>query len=104
MSSVTFRPRNGDPLTVPVTGPTTVMKLALEHLIPGIIGRCGGYASCGTCHVWVEADIAGSVTLPAPVLEAEVLAGVDTEVRETSRLGCQISVSPESPTLSFTVP
>ncbi|MGX9899116.1 2Fe-2S iron-sulfur cluster-binding protein [Arthrobacter sp. SA17] len=104
MSSVTFRIRGGDPIIVQVAAATTVMKLALEHQIPGIIGRCGGYASCGTCHVWVDDEAVGFVAVPAPALETEVLAGVDTEVRETSRLGCQLSISPDSSPLSFTVP
>jgi 2Fe-2S ferredoxin len=104
MSKVTFRTLSGSEKVVPIIEDTTVMRLALANSMPGIIGRCGGYATCGTCHVWVGPESAQHIPIPAPSEELDVLAGVDTQVTQASRLGCQISLSPDSPSLTFVIP
>lgn len=57
-------------------------------------GACGGVASCGTCHIYLDEDWAADVN---PVEEEEqlMLDGLaeTVEVRPTSRLACQIPVS-----------
>lgn len=57
-------------------------------------GTCGGECACGTCHVYVDAEWLDR--LP-PVGEDEQLmleaVGELVEVRQTSRLSCQIPVS-----------
>jgi ferredoxin len=32
----------------------SLKQAALDHLVPGIIGDCGGCASCGTCHAYID--------------------------------------------------
>jgi 2Fe-2S ferredoxin len=83
----------------------TLMEAAVRSGVPGIIGECGGNASCATCHVWVRAEFAAKVGEPPPGgLEDDLLdLGVD-ERRGTSRLGCQITVSDALDGLTVEVP
>ncbi|MCC2656943.1 MAG: ferredoxin [Panacagrimonas sp.] len=69
---------------------------ALRDGNTGVEGTCGGMMSCGTCHVYVDAD--WMARLPARSDdEAEMLAAIGeiVEVRSTSRLSCQIPMSEE---------
>jgi 2Fe-2S ferredoxin len=81
---------------------TSLMQLATSHGIPGIIGECGGVTSCATCHVYVDPDWFGRLRAPKPD-EIAMLEFAD-EPRETSRLGCQIRVTPELDGIIVRVP
>ena len=76
--------------------PGIALMDALRDANTGVEGTCGGMMSCGTCHVYVQAD--WLVRLPsksedeAAMLEA---IGEIVTVRPTSRLSCQISMSEE---------
>ena len=72
----------------------SVMATAVKNGVPGIIGECGGNASCGTCHVFVRPEFMPVVGKPNEIEEDLLEMGVDDR-RETSRLSCQIKVSPE---------
>jgi 2Fe-2S ferredoxin len=72
----------------------SVMATAVKNGVPGIIGECGGNASCGTCHVFVREEYMDLVGAPGEIEEDLLEMGVDDR-RETSRLSCQIKVSPE---------
>ena len=53
-----------------------------------ILGLCGGFASCGTCHVHVADDWLGR--LPAMGGDEEELLGFSDWRQANSRLSCQI--------------
>lgn len=54
-------------------------------------GTCGGYASCGSCHVYVPAEWRDR--LPAREdLEIDMLSLIDGFDQERSRLSCQITM------------
>ncbi len=57
-------------------------------------GTCGGMASCGTCHVYVDPAWSGKLGEQAEDEQymLEALAEV-VEVRECSRLSCQVTVT-----------
>lgn len=55
-----------------------------------IRAECGGGCSCATCHVYVDEDWRDTLT-PATDLEIEML-DMAFEVKETSRLSCQITL------------
>lgn len=64
---------------------------AVDNSIPGIEAICGGSCSCSTCHVYVDPAWLGK--LPAQEeMEKEVLEFAH-DVRENSRLSCQIKVT-----------
>lgn len=81
----------------------SLMSAATSNGVTEIIAECGGTATCGTCHVWVDP---GFVEL-LPGLgdrEDDVLDGVIAERRATSRLACQIILTDEMDGLRVEVP
>ena len=58
-----------------------------------IKAECGGAAACATCHVHV--DRAWSGELPAPSNEEIDRLDEAFDVRDTSRLSCQILLTPQ---------
>ena len=93
MLQVTFIEHDGTTHQVAAPPERTLMQIALDNGVPGILGDCGGSCSCATCHAYVDARWIDQ--LP-PVSETEVfmLEGVP-EPRETSRLCCQIRMTQE---------
>jgi len=70
-----------------------LMRAATDNGVPGIDGDCGGQCACATCHVYVSAPWAER--LPAmPTKENDILEFTN-ERRESSRLACQIIMTPE---------
>lgn len=81
----------------------SVMQAALAHGEDGIVAECGGSLMCATCHVYVEDRFAG--LLPAPGAEEEELLTCTAAVRRpTSRLSCQLVVTPEMTGLVVELP
>ncbi|GAA3041434.1 2Fe-2S iron-sulfur cluster-binding protein [Pseudonocardia yunnanensis] len=81
----------------------SVMAMAVKNGVPGIIGECGGNASCATCHVWVREEYARLVGSPGDLEEDLLDLGV-SERRPTSRLSCQIPVAPDLDGLTVDIP
>ena len=71
----------------------SVMRGAVDNGVPGIDADCGGECACATCHVYVDDAWKGRVGA-ASEQEASMLGFVDS-VKDTSRLSCQIKVTPE---------
>jgi len=88
---VTYIEDTGTAHQVEVPVGTSVMQRALNHLLPGIQGDCGGLCACGTCHVYVPEEFA-QLCGTADELEQGMLEfAFDT--RDASRLSCQIVVT-----------
>tara|TARA_E500000331_G_scaffold45116_2_gene37904 strand:- start:15375 stop:15695 length:321 start_codon:yes stop_codon:yes gene_type:complete len=69
----------------------SVMRAAIDNLVPGIDADCGGECSCATCHVLIDADWMTKVGQPSDQEESMLDLNPDREVN--SRLSCQISVN-----------
>jgi len=67
----------------------SLMEVARENRIAGILGECGGGCSCATCHVYVDEDWMEKAGEPEP-LEAAMLNLTFSLRRDNSRLSCQI--------------
>ena len=91
MPKVTFIEFAGGARTIEVPVGTTLMRAATDHRVPGIDGDCGGNCACATCHVYVEAEWSGRLGARTPT-EADMLNCV-AELRDNSRLACQITVT-----------
>jgi len=92
MITVTFILKDGSRQILDATTGDTIMQLATGNGVPGIEGACGGFCSCATCHVYVESDH----PLPPPAADEEAMLAGTAAVREAnSRLGCQITLTPE---------
>ncbi len=71
----------------------SLMQVALDNGVPGILGDCGGSCSCATCHGYVDERWASQLP-PQSETEIFMLEGVP-ERHENSRLCCQIRMTPE---------
>lgn len=88
MPKITFRLPDDDRVVDGDPG-KSIMQVAVQASIPGIIGECGGDMSCATCHVYCE-DQTGFKSPSAD--EVDLLELVD-DLRDTSRLGCQLKLT-----------
>ena len=91
MPKITYIEHNGKSHTVEVKNGLSVMEGAVKNNIPGIDADCGGACACATCHVYVDPAWREKVGGPSPMEEDMLDFGYD--VRENSRLSCQIKVS-----------
>jgi 2Fe-2S ferredoxin len=80
----------GDTVLTGVEG-DSVMQLARSAGLP-VLGECNGSLACATCHVIVDADWAGR--LPPPNDDEEAMLDTVFDLHPTSRLSCQIRLSP----------
>ncbi len=103
MPKVTYVDTSGLEHVADATPGDSLMTTAVQNGIPGIIGECGGNASCATCHVWVQ-DEFESLVGPPNDFEDDLLDLAVTERRPTSRLGCQVKVTDELDGLTVDVP
>lgn len=87
MPRVTFEYDDRKRLVCDVRDGETVLDAALDNGAAGIIGQCGGAATCLTCHCHVL-SFAGQLP-DVEYLEAEVLEYVYNRALD-SRLACQI--------------
>jgi 2Fe-2S ferredoxin len=91
MTKITFIQPDGESQTVDVENGLTVMVAAKLNEVPGIEAECGGACACATCHVYVDEGWREKVGKPAEMEEDMLDFAFD--VREESRLSCQIKVS-----------
>lgn len=90
MPKIVFIQPDGSRQTVDASAGQSLMEAAVNHLVPGIVGECGGACSCATCHVYV--DEAWYARLPPPdEMEQAMLEGA-IEPGPLSRLGCQVKL------------
>ncbi len=91
MPKVTFVDFAGALRTVEVPTGTTLMRAATDNRVPGIDGDCGGNCACATCHVYVDQEWTGRVG--CRTAGEEDMLNLVAELRENSRLACQITVT-----------
>ncbi|UWU92223.1 (2Fe-2S)-binding protein [Bradyrhizobium sp. CB1015] len=103
MPAIIFIRPDGKSDRVETSGGESAMEAATRHGIDGILAECGGNAMCATCHVYV--DESWLVRLPAMADdENALLDGTAAERRPTSRLSCQIKITPELDGLVLRLP
>ncbi|MGE5513261.1 MAG: 2Fe-2S iron-sulfur cluster-binding protein [Bacteroidota bacterium] len=102
MVSITFIQPDGSQQTVEGEPGMTVMETAKKHLVPGIEAECGGACACATCHVYVDDQWREQVGPPSEMEEDMLDFAFD--VRESSRLSCQIKVTDDLNGLIVRVP
>jgi len=93
MPKITFIDFEGTERAVNGNVGDSVMEAATSNDLPGIDADCGGACACATCHVYVGEDWTALVGKPED-LEAEMLDVVD-EIKDNSRLSCQIKITDE---------
>lgn len=93
MAKITFIEHDGTKHTVEAENGMTVMEAAVKNSVPGIDADCGGACACATCHVYVGKDWLDK-TGTAEQMEEDML-DFAFDVRDNSRLSCQIKVTDE---------
>jgi 2Fe-2S ferredoxin len=102
MAKITFIQHNGTEQTVDGLPGMSVMETAVKNMVPGIDADCGGACACATCHVYVEPEWVEKTGARNPMEEDMLDFAFD--VRDNSRLSCQIKVSDSLDGLRVKVP
>ena len=101
MTNINFKLRNGELKKIDAEDGLTLMEIARDNDL-GIEGTCGGSISCCTCHVVIEKDWFVKVGPANP--DEEDMLDLAVDLQPTSRLGCQIEVTPELDGLIVNIP
>jgi 2Fe-2S ferredoxin len=91
MGKVTYIQPDGSSQEVALDNGATVMEGAVQNDVAGIDADCGGACACATCHVYIDAAWRDKVGTPDDMEEG--MLDFATEVKEESRLSCQIKMS-----------
>ncbi|MBR0714144.1 2Fe-2S iron-sulfur cluster-binding protein [Bradyrhizobium liaoningense] len=103
MPAITFIHPDGKSDRVETSDGDSAMQAATRYGLDGILAECGGNAMCATCHVYV--DHGWLARLPDMADDEDALLdGVAAERRPTSRLSCQIKITPELDGLVLLLP
>lgn len=95
MPKIKFLQPDGAVQEIDATENWSIMQVAVEHGIDGIEGACGGAMACATCHVYIHPDWQERVTAQdnEKCDEEEDMLDMAFDIRDTSRLGCQIKLT-----------
>lgn len=106
MSSITVIAKDGSQRTIKAQEGWSLMEIARDAGVAEIEGVCGGSMACATCHMVIHPDWAARVEAAGneKTGEEEDMLDLAHQVRETSRLGCQIRMSDALDGLVFAVP
>jgi len=94
MPKITYVHPSGTRTVLDVPVGTSVMRAAILNGVDGIVAECGGEMMCATCHVYVEEGQLERTPTQSDD-EKAMLEFTASERRPTSRLSCQLVVSPE---------
>ncbi len=92
MGQVKYLAHDGTAHVIDLDDGLSIMEGAVRNGVPGIDADCGGMCACATCHVHIDLQWLASTGQPSEQ-ETELL-DLAPERDETSRLSCQIVMSP----------
>ena len=93
MTNIKYIEFNGKEHLVNVPNGLTIMEGAIKNKIPGIDADCGGACACATCHVYLDEAWVEKVSSKEDAEEDMLDFAFD--VKPTSRLSCQLTVTDE---------
>jgi 2Fe-2S ferredoxin len=106
MPKINFILKDGSTKQVDAALGLSLMEVAIKEEIEAIEGACGGGLACATCHLYVHPDFKDK-TMPedGEVSEDEEdMLDLAFDVRDTSRLCCQIIIDETSDGLIVALP
>ena len=93
MGRIIFIAHDGEQHAADAQPGESLMQCAVNNLVPGIFGDCGGCATCGTCHAYIDDRWRAA---SGEVNEDELLILDGSEhARPNSRLTCQVTFTEE---------
>ncbi|KAJ2721251.1 mitochondrial matrix iron-sulfur protein [Coemansia sp. Benny D115] len=99
--TVTFIEPDGNEVEATGEEGTNLMELAHENDVD-LEGACEGACACSTCHVILEDKIFDE--LPEPTDEENDMLDLAFGLTDTSRLGCQVLLTPEMEGMRIKLP
>ena len=106
MPNIHFIFKDGSQKTVKAPLGLSLMEVAVKEGFDPIEGTCGGGLACATCHLYVHPDFKDK-TMPedSEISEDEEdMLDLAFDIRDSSRLCCQIIVSEELEGLTVAMP
>ena len=105
MVKITFIDPDGKRHDVEASEGMTLMEAAVKNMVPGIEADCGGACACATCHVYVDPEwMEKTPGLKNRSEMEEDMLDFAFDVRENSRLSCQVKLTKELDGLVVRVP
>lgn len=101
MTLVHFTTATGERISVDAPDLANLLAVAQDAGLP-LEGTCEGQMACSTCHVIVAADWFDR--LPAAVEAEEDMLDLAAQATRTSRLACQIELTPALDGIELRVP
>ncbi len=102
MAKILFTDHSGTTREVEAKPGTSIMEAAVQNMIPEIDADCGGACACATCHVYVDADWLGKLKGKDDMEES--MLDFAEDVKDNSRLSCQILMSDDLDGIKVTTP
>jgi ferredoxin len=101
MIKVTFIDADGEVQTAEATDGQILLDVAQAAGMP-LEGTCEGQMACSTCHVIVDKE--WFAMLPRATEDEEDMLDLASGARRTSRLSCQIVLTPELDGITVRIP
>ena len=102
MIQVIFMTEDGNEYLCEAQPDDSLMDVAVDNGVPGIVAQCGGGCTCCTCHCWIDPDWFDR--LPEMESNEDDLIGFAWGYQDNSRLACQVKVAPELDGIRVHVP
>ncbi len=93
MPTITFINHLGHSHEVIAVAGASLMETAVDNGVTGVVADCGGACSCATCHVYIDPD--WIARLPGPDASEQELLEFAIDLKDNSRLSCQIEITEE---------
>ncbi len=105
MVKIIFTGPEGKSYEVDAEEGMTLMEAALKNMVPGIEADCGGACACATCHVYVAPEWQAKMPSLANRSEMEEdMLDFAFDVRENSRLSCQVKITADMDGMTVFIP
>jgi len=101
MPKVTFVTESGEAVSCDARTGLSLMEVAVDNDVAGVVAECGGACACATCHVYVADNWLGQ--LPAMDDMEDTMLDAAADRRPNSRLSCQLEMSDALDGLTVTV-
>ena len=102
MPKITFIDSKGTARDVDANVGASIMETAVQNMIPEIDADCGGACACATCHVYVDDKWADKLKSKDDMEDS--MLDFAEDVKDNSRLSCQILVTKELDGIVVTTP
>ncbi|CAH6720205.1 adrenodoxin homolog, mitochondrial [[Candida] jaroonii] len=89
---ITFISKDGKQIEVEAAAGDNLMDIAQHHGLD-VEGACGGSCACSTCHMIIDPEFYDEI--PEPEDDENDMLDLAFGLTETSRLGCQVFMTPE---------